>query len=97
MYEFHYNYIKAKNDDRATLLFADTDSLCYSIRTNDIYRDMQEDADLFDFSEYPPDHFLYSTQNKKVLCTRKDETHSFPIIEFIRMRPKMYSLLFNNK
>ena len=97
MYEFHYNYIKTKYDDKATLLFTDTDSLCYGIRTDDIYRDMQEDADLFDTSEYPPDHFLYSMQNKKVLGKMKDETHSLPIFEFIGLRPKMYSLLFNNQ
>ena len=97
MYEFHYNYIKTKYDDKATLLFTDTDSLCYGIRTDDIYRDMQEDADLFDTSEYPPEHFLYSTQNTKMFGKMKDETHSLPIIEFVGLRPKMYSLLFNNQ
>ena len=47
MYDFHYNYIKAKYGEKATLLFTDTDSLCYNIQTEDIYRDMQEEADLF--------------------------------------------------
>ena len=94
MYDFHYNYIKVKYDNKATLLFTDTDSLCYIIQTKDIYKDMQEDSELFDTSEYPSDHFLFSTRNKKVLGKMKDETHGVPIEEFVGLRPKMYSLLY---
>ena len=94
MYVFHYNYIKMKYDNKATLLFTDTDSLCYNIQTKDIFRDMQEDSELFDTSEYSNDHFLFSTSNKKVLGKMKDETHGVPIEEFVGLRPKMYSLLY---
>ena len=51
MYEFHYKYIKNKFD--AKLLFTDTDSLVYEIKTTDIYEDFYLDKDLFDFSDYP--------------------------------------------
>ena len=95
MYDFHCNYIKVKYGEKATLLFTDTDSLCYNIQTEDIYRDIQEEADLFDTSEYPPDHFLFSTRNKKVLGKFKDEVHGTPVQEFVGLRPKMYSLLYN--
>ncbi|KAL9951227.1 hypothetical protein ACROYT_G043851 [Oculina patagonica] len=94
MYDFHYNYIKKKYDLKATLLFTDTDSLCYSIQTKDIYRDIQEDSELFDTSEYSRGHFLFSTENKKVLGKMKDGTHGIPIEEFVGLRPKMYSLLY---
>ena len=51
MYDFYYNYIKRKFD--AKLLFTDTDSLTYEIKTNDAYEDFYEDKYLFDFSNYP--------------------------------------------
>ena len=38
MYEFHYKYIKSKFD--AKLLFTDTDSLVYEIKTKDVYEDV---------------------------------------------------------
>lgn len=37
MYAFHYNYIRERYGENATLLFTDTDSLCYVIQTKDIY------------------------------------------------------------
>ena len=36
MYEFHYKYIKSKFD--AKLLFADTDSFVYEIKTEDVLK-----------------------------------------------------------
>ena len=35
MYKFHYDHIKQIYGARAKLLFTDTDSLCYEIKTND--------------------------------------------------------------
>ena len=92
---FHYNCIKSKYANDATLLFTDTDSLCYDIRTQDIYRDMQQDKRLFDTSNYDSNHPLYGTVNKKVLGKMKDECHGIPTREFVGLRPKMYSLLYS--
>ena len=39
MYDFHYNYIKKKYDNRARLLFTNTGSLTYEIEAEDIYKD----------------------------------------------------------
>ena len=37
MYEFHYDYMIPKYDDRFKLCYMDTDSLIYSIKTEDFY------------------------------------------------------------
>ena len=39
MYDFHYNYIKKKYNNRARLLSTDTDSLTYEIEAEDVYKD----------------------------------------------------------
>ena len=51
MYEFHVKYIKSKYT--ANSLFADTDSLIYEIKTEDVYQDFFENKNLFDLSDYP--------------------------------------------
>ena len=99
MYQFHYEYMKKKYSANAKLIFSDTDSLCYEVKTRNIFQDMLEDADLFDTFEYTQNHPLHSIRNKKVLGKMKDETHGIPIQEFIVLRPKIYSILYteNNK
>ena len=67
MYNFHYDYIKAKYGDNATLLLTDTDSLFYEIESKDLYSDMKSDLHLFDTSTYPIDHELFSNTNKMKL------------------------------
>ena len=59
------------------LLFADTDSLAYAVQTDDIFRDMADDAaSRYDFNEYPLDHPLKDTSNRKALGFFKDELNS---------------------
>ncbi len=74
MYKFHYEYVKPKWENRAELLFTDTDSLCYKLKTNDFYKDISEDTGVwFDTSGYEKDHALYSAENKKKIGYMKDE------------------------
>ena len=64
MYDFHYNYIKKKYSDNAQLLFTDTDSLTYHIRTEDAYSDFFQDRNLFDNSDYPKNSEFYFGEQK---------------------------------
>ena len=92
MYEFHYQKM-LKKYSKINLCFTDTDSLLYEVYTDDIYHDMLQSKDDYDFSEYPYDHPNYDTKNKKVIGKFKDELHGMTLEEFIGLRPKCYSLL----
>ena len=52
MYEFHYDYIKNKYDNKSKLLFTDTDNLMYEIKTEDVYEYFSSNKEMFDFSNY---------------------------------------------
>jgi hypothetical protein len=98
MYDFHYNTMLAKyGHEKCRLLFTDTDSLCYEVQTDDIYSDMGGMKDLFDFSEYPKDHPLYSPDNCAVIGKMKDETKGVAINEFVGLKPKMYATKTDQK
>ena len=75
----------------AKLLFTDTDSLYYQVETPNIEKEMFENKELFDNSEYPAESPYYDRTNKKVMGKFKSETKGAPIIEFVGLRPKMYS------
>ena len=51
--DFHYSFIKNHFD--AELLFTDTDSLTYEIKSKDVYEEFFKYKHLFDFSNYPED------------------------------------------
>ena len=91
MYQFWYDHLKNKYNDNVNLIYTDTDSLIISVETDDIYKDMLENKNLYDFSEYPTDHPNYDITNKKIIGKFKDELKSKIITEFVGLKPKMYS------
>ena len=94
MYDFHYSYIKTKYGDKAKLLFTDTDSLAYEIKTKDFYKDINPDIEKrFDTSDYPTNHSseMETGLNSKVLGMFKDEAGWEHIVEFVVLRAKLYS------
>ena len=52
MYEFHYDYIKNKYDNKSKLLFAETDSLMHEIKNEDVYEGFSSDKERFDFINF---------------------------------------------
>ena len=93
MYDFYYNELKKQYGEHCQLLYTDTDSLLLEIQTEDVYKDMGANADLYDTSDYPKDHPQYSEENKKVVGKMKDECAGRLIAEYVGLRPKMYSIL----
>ena len=98
MYEFHYDYMKCKyKDEDLKLCYMDTDSLIYSIHTEDFYADIADDIEpRFDTSGYVPDRPLSVGKNKKVIGLMKDELGGEIMREFVSLRLKMYSYKVGN-
>ena len=94
MYRFHYDIVLAKYGLDCRLLFTDTDSFCYHIKTDDVYIDMHTFSDDLDTSSYPRDSesdalkTLYSSKNAKVLGKFKDECNGTAPLEFVDCVPK---------
>ena len=93
MYDFHYNYIVKKYGQNQKLLFTDTDSLAYEIKTEDFYQDISNDVtEKFDTSNYAKNHpsGIKTGCNKKVIGMMKDKCGGKQITEFVGLRAKMY-------
>ena len=90
MYEFHYDYMKPKFKN-PQLCHMDTDSLIYSIKTEDFYADIVDDVPArFNTSGYCPNRPLPIGLNKKVISLMKDELGG-KIMTIRTLRPKLYS------
>ena len=76
MYEFWYDYIKPKYQDKAKLCYTDTDSFIIHIKTEDFYEDIANDVEKwFDTSNcHESDKRLLPIgKNKKEIGLFKDE------------------------
>ena len=94
MYEFWYDYMKPKYNDKVKLCYMDTDSFIMNIKTNDFYKDISNDVEnRFDTSNYEVSRPLPTGKNKKVIDLMKDELGGKIIAEFVTLRPKTYSFL----
>ena len=97
MYDFHYNYIKKKYNNRVRLLFTDTDSLTYEIEAEDVYKDFWNDKGMFNNSDYLESSQYYCNANKKIIGKFKDEVCGIPITESTGLKSKMYSYVKNDE
>ena len=76
----------------AELLFTDTDSLTYEIKSEDVYEEFYKYKHLFDFSNYLEDSKIFNKTNKKVISKMKDEFDGVIVDEFVGLNSKMYSI-----
>ena len=74
------------------MLFTDTDSLTYEIKSKDVYEEFFKDKHLFDFRNYPKNSKFFDETNKKVIDKMKGEFEGKIIDEFVGLKSKMHSL-----
>ena len=86
MYDFHYNYIKRKYNNRARLLFTDTDSLTYEIEAEDYRRTFGMTKTCSTTAIIRRSHHIIAMSIKKIIGKFKDEACGIPITEFISLR-----------
>ena len=94
MYDFHYNYIKTKQGDKAKLLFTDNDSLAYEIKAKDFYKDINPDIEKrFNTCDHPTNQpsGIKTGLNSKVPEMFMDEAGGKKTVEFVGLRGKVYS------
>ena len=77
MYEFWYDYIKPKYQNRANLCYMGTDSFIIHIKTEDFYKEIANDVEKwFETSNYGKDDNrpFPIDKNKKKIAFFKDES-----------------------
>ena len=66
MYELLYNYVKPKYGENEKLCYMDTDSFIVHVKTDDIYKDIEEDVEKrFDTFNFEINRPLPIGKNKK--------------------------------
>ena len=68
------DYIKNKYGHKSELLFTDTDSLMYEIKTEDVYKNFNSNKEMLDYSQYSIKSKYYDDSNKLVIGKMKDKT-----------------------
>ena len=92
LYKFHYIEMKPTFGDSLEVVYKNTDSLLYRIETDDLYSDLESCNHLFDLSDYPQNHKLFDSTNRRVPLTMKDELNGQIMLEATCLRSKLYSI-----
>ena len=87
MYEFWYDYVKPKYSEKAKINYMDTGSFIVYIKTDDICKNIAEDAEIrFGTSNYELVRPLAKGKNKKVIGLMKDELGRKIMAKFVGLR-----------
>ena len=90
LFEFHYDYIKNKYDNKSRVLIIDTDSVMNEIKTEDVYENFINVKKMFDSRNYSAEPKRYNDLNKLVVGKIKDKISSVAAEELVGLNPKMY-------
>ena len=94
MYEFWYDYLKPKYEDRVKLCYMETDSFILQIQTDYFFDNINNDVNKwFDTSNYDKNDNrpLEIGKNKKVIGKFKDELGGKILTEFVPLRAQTYA------
>ena len=80
----------------AELLFTDTDSLTYEIKSEDVYKEFFKHRHLFDFRNFSKESKFYDSQNEMVIGKMKVVSKGILINKLVGLKSKMHSLLSND-
>ena len=74
------------------MLFTDTDSLTYEIKSEDVYKKIFKHKHMFDFSNFPKDSKFFDPANKKIIGKMKDASDEKIDYEFAGLKSEKYSM-----
>jgi hypothetical protein len=78
---------------RTSLLYTDTDSFCFELKSADLEKDIKKIQHRMDFSNFPSTHSWYDNKNCAKLGFFKFELGAHKIISTIFIKPNCYNLL----
>ena len=97
MYEFWYDYIKPKYQEKAKLCYINTDSFIIHIKTEDFYADIFVDVEQWlEISNYDNNRPLPIVKKKKAIGLFKDELGGNIMKEFVGLKAKTYAYLMDD-
>ena len=92
MYEFWFDCVIPKYDEKAKLCYMDTSSFITYVKTDDIYKYIAEDVETrVDTSNHELDRLLPTGKNKQVIGLTKYELEK----KFVGFKTKDYSYLLD--
>ena len=95
--EFCYDYVNPKYGEKARLCDIDTYSFSVYIKTNDLYKQIAQNAESrLDVSNYELVRQLPKGKSKKVNWLMKDELGAKIMTKFAGLRAKIHSYLTDN-
>ena len=84
MYKFQSDYVNPKYGGKAKILYMDTDSFIFQVKTEDVYKVVPKDVEKrFDTSNYQLERPLPKGKNKKVIGLIKDKLAEKIMKEFV--------------
>lgn len=91
-----YKVIKPTLNNEATLILTDTDSWLLAVPAESSDEVAEKLKIVMDFSNYPPDHRLFSSQYKNKPGYLKNELPNDEILEVVGVRSKTYAIRTKN-